>query len=142
MEYFYLFWFALAWFQSTLAQITSFLKKDFIYLFLGSRREGKREGNINVWLPLECSLLGTWPAIQACVLTGNWTSNLLPLRSVFNPLSHTSQRFLFLSNNLFKNFINLYLSFNNLKNCSLLLTNLFCILETLKKLDNYWFSLP
>ena len=35
--------------------------KDFIYLFLERGREGEREGNINVWLPLTCPLLGTWP---------------------------------------------------------------------------------
>ena len=36
-------------------------------------------------------LLGTWPAAQACALTGNWTSNLLLHRPVLNPLSYTSQ---------------------------------------------------
>ena len=47
--------------------------KDFISLFLerGARREKERERNINVWLPLMCPLLGTWPATQACALTGN-----------------------------------------------------------------------
>ena len=44
------------------------------------RKEGGRERNINVWLHLECPLLGTWPATQACVLTGNWTCNPLVLR--------------------------------------------------------------
>ena len=45
----------------------------FIYLFLdrGEGREKERKRNINVWLPLACSLLGTWPATQACALTGN-----------------------------------------------------------------------
>ena len=33
----------------------------------------KRERNINVWLPLMRSLLGTWPATQACALTGYQT---------------------------------------------------------------------
>ena len=36
-------------------------------------------------------LLGTWPATQACVLTGNRTSNPLVRRLARNPLSHTSQ---------------------------------------------------
>ena len=36
-------------------------------------------------------LLGTWPATQACALTGNRTGDPLVHRSVFNPLSHTSQ---------------------------------------------------
>ena len=33
------------------------------------------EGNIN-WLPLAHPHLGTWPATQACALTGNGTSDL------------------------------------------------------------------
>ena len=33
----------------------------------------------NVWLPLICPLLGTWPSAQAYALTGNRTSD--PLRS-------------------------------------------------------------
>ena len=57
--------------------------------------EGEMERNINVWLPLVHSLLGTWPATQVCVLTGNQTSDPLVLRLVLNPLSHTSQGFIF-----------------------------------------------
>ena len=34
---------------------------------------------------------GTWPATQACALTGNRTGNPLVHRPVLNPLSHTSQ---------------------------------------------------
>ena len=44
-----------------------FFFKDFIS---ERRREGEREGNINMWLPLARPLLGTWPATQACALTG------------------------------------------------------------------------
>ena len=33
----------------------------------------------------------TWPASQACALTGNETSHPLVLRPALNPLSHTSQ---------------------------------------------------
>ena len=44
-----------------------------------------------MWLPLTCPLLGTWPATQACALTGNQTSDSLVHRPVLNPLSHTSQ---------------------------------------------------
>ena len=66
--------------------------KDFIHLFLERGREGEREGeNINVRLPLAHPLLGTWPATQACALTGNQTGNLLDCRLVLNPLSYTSQ---------------------------------------------------
>ena len=63
------------------------------YLFLerGEGREKERERNTNVWLPLTCPQLGTWPTIQACALTGNQTSNTLVPRPALNPLSHTSQ---------------------------------------------------
>ena len=42
-------------------------------------------------LPLTHSLLGTWPATQACALTGNRTCNLSVCRPALNPLSHTIQ---------------------------------------------------
>ena len=66
--------------------------KDFIYLFLerGEKREKEKEGNINVWLPLPCSLLGTWPATQACAPNGNRIGNPLVCRLALSPLSHTS----------------------------------------------------
>ena len=44
-----------------------------------------------MWLPLACPQLGTWPATQACALTGNQTGDPLVHRPVLNPLSHTSQ---------------------------------------------------
>ena len=45
---------------------------DFIYLLKREEGKEKEKGrNINVWLPLTCSLLGTWPATQACALTRN-----------------------------------------------------------------------
>ena len=52
-------------------------KEHFIYLFLekGEGKEQERERNINVWLPLMRPLLGTWPATQACALTGNRTGD-------------------------------------------------------------------
>ena len=51
---------------------------NFIYLFLekGEGRKKERERNINVWLPLDCPLLGTWPSTQACALTGNLSRDL------------------------------------------------------------------
>ena len=51
----------------------------FIYLFLerGEEKEKERERNISVWLPLERPLWWTWPATQACALTGNRTGNPL-----------------------------------------------------------------
>ena len=55
----------------------TFLKKDFIYLFLdrGEGREKEKEGNINVWLLLTRPLPGTWPATQACP---DWELNPRP----------------------------------------------------------------
>ena len=50
-----------------------------------------RERNINVWLPLEYPLLGTWPTTQAGALNGNGTCDPLVGRPALNPLSHTSQ---------------------------------------------------
>ena len=49
------------------------------------------ERNINVRLPLSCPLLGTWPEIQACALTGNQTRDPLVCRPALNPLSYTNQ---------------------------------------------------
>ena len=78
-----------------------FLKKNFIYVFLG-RGEGKdkeRERKTDVlekhWLPFTRLQLGTQPATQACALTGNQTSDLLDCRLVLSSLSHTSQGYLF-----------------------------------------------
>ena len=71
--------------------------KDFIYLFLERRKEKekKRGRKIDVWekhqLPLTSPQMRTWPATQACVLTGNRTSNLSECRLALSALSHTSQ---------------------------------------------------
>ena len=62
-------------------------------IFRERKGRRKRERNINVWLPLACFLLGTWPAAQVCALIGNRTSNPLVCRPVLNPLTHTSQGF-------------------------------------------------
>ena len=68
----------------------SFLKK-ILFILREREREKERERNISVWLPLTRLLLGTWPATQACVLTGNRTSNPLVRRLALNSLSHTCQ---------------------------------------------------
>ena len=68
-----------------------FLKILFIYLFRGEGKEKERERHIYVWLLLMCPQLGTWPAIQACALTGNRTDDPLLHRPALNPLSYTSQ---------------------------------------------------
>ena len=59
------------------------------YFQRGEGREKEREKNINVWLPL--ILLKTWPATQACTLTGNRTGDPLFRMLVLNSLNHTSQ---------------------------------------------------
>ena len=41
--------------------------------------------------PLAHPTLGTWPATQACAMTGNQTGDALVCRLVLNPLSYTSQ---------------------------------------------------
>ena len=68
----------------------SFFKRFYLFLERLEGREKERERNINVWLPLMCPLLGTWPATQACALTWNRTSIPLVHRTMLNPLSYTS----------------------------------------------------
>ena len=60
------------WWRRFEQRVFNFLK-DFIYLFLERGREGERERNINVWLPLTCPPPRTWPTTQACAL--DWESN-------------------------------------------------------------------
>ena len=68
-------------------------RKKFERIFLEKRGKEtpmmcKRNTN---WLSLACPQLGTWPATQACALTGNPTSDPLVCRIALNPLSYTSQ---------------------------------------------------
>ena len=63
--------------------------KEFIYLFGERGREGERERNINVWLPLPWTPLGAWATTQACALTGNRTLCHFRLQPTLNPLSDT-----------------------------------------------------
>ena len=69
----------------------AFLKKIYLFLERGKGKETEKERNINVWLPLMCPELGTWPTTQACALTGNRTDDLLVHRPALSLLSHTSQ---------------------------------------------------
>ena len=68
-----------------------FFLRFYLFIFRERGREGEREGNINMWLPLVCPPLGTRPATQACALTGNQTGDPLVCKPALNPLSHTSQ---------------------------------------------------
>ena len=68
---------------------------ELFYLLFRERergREGEREGEKHQCVVASHTFpWGTWPATQACDLTGNRTSNPLVHRPVLNPLSHTSQ---------------------------------------------------
>ena len=79
-------------------RFVDFFGKDFIYLFLERGKGGRKRGTeISMCeryidqLPLMRLQPGTWPVIQACALTSNWTGNLLVQRPALNPLSYTSQ---------------------------------------------------
>ena len=62
-------------------------KRERPYLFtFRERRETEREKNIDLF-PLTHPLVGTWPAMQACALTGNRTSDLSVCRQALNPVS-------------------------------------------------------
>ena len=83
-----------SWEKHPIYYIIDIIFLRFIYYFFFWRREGKekeRKRNINMWLTLMRPLLGTWPAIQACALTGNQPGDPLVFRLALNPLSHTSQ---------------------------------------------------
>ena len=81
--------------------ICNFLKRFYLFIFRERRREGRKRGrdasmceryiHQSGALPLACPLPGTWPTIQACVLTGSQTGDLPVCRPALNPLSHTSQ---------------------------------------------------
>ena len=78
--------------------------KIFYYLFLERGKGGRKTGretlmcdrNID-WVLLIHPQQGTWPATQACVPTRNQTSDPSVCRLVLNPLSHTSQGYLFIN---------------------------------------------
>ena len=79
--------------QKSLLMSNHFFKILFIY-FRQRGREGEREGEKHQCVVASCAPPTgdlTWPATQACALTGNWTSDPLVHRPALNPLSHTSQ---------------------------------------------------
>ena len=78
-------------FVTHLRRLTLFFLRFYLFIFRERRREGERERNINVWYSLVCPLLGTWPATQACALTGTPAGNPWVCRPALSPLSHTSQ---------------------------------------------------
>ena len=68
-----------------------FFLRLYIFIFRERGREGEIEGEKHGSVVLAEPQLGTWPATQACALTGNQTSDLLVCRPALSPLSHTSQ---------------------------------------------------
>ena len=68
----------------------------FKILFIYFRQECKEERNREKHQYVAASRAPptgdlTWPATQACALTGKGTGDPLVLRPALNPLSHTSQ---------------------------------------------------
>ena len=58
-----------------------FFKKKILFILRERGREKERERNTDVrnklgLVALTRPQLGTWPAVQACALTGNWTGDL------------------------------------------------------------------
>ena len=69
-----------------------YFKKRFLLIFRERGREGERKGEKHQCVVVFCApLLGTWTTTQACALTGNQTADPLVCRSLFIPLSCTSQ---------------------------------------------------
>ena len=66
-----------------------FLK--ILFTFRERRREGEREEEEHRSVASHVLQPRTWPKIQACALTGNWSDNLLVRRMTPNPLRHTGQ---------------------------------------------------
>ena len=68
-------------------------RKYFIYLFTlrPKGKEGESEGDNHQLVASHTPAAGTWPATQACALTGNQIGNLLVSRAALSPVNHTSQ---------------------------------------------------
>ena len=68
-----------------------FFKQILSILFLREGKEKEGEKHRCVVASHTHPPLGTWPATQTCVPTGNQTRDPLVGRPVLKPLSHTSQ---------------------------------------------------
>ena len=64
-----------------------FVFRFYLFIFRQRGREGETERNNSVWLLPMHPLLGTWPATQACALTGNPTGD--PLARSLGSVSYT-----------------------------------------------------
>ena len=84
------------WLRCILPPCDYFFKRFYLFIFREKEREGERGRETSMCkryidqLPLACPQLGTWPATQACALTGNWTSDPCVHRPALKPLSHAS----------------------------------------------------
>ena len=75
-------------------------KKNYFRFYLllveekGGRKRSRETLMCESYIQLVAShkppVWGTWPATQACALTGNWTSNILVHRPALDPLCHTA----------------------------------------------------
>ena len=66
-------------------------KRFYLCIFREGKGGRKRGRETSMRGCLSCTpYWGTWPATQACALTGNWTNNPLVHRLALNPLSYTS----------------------------------------------------
>ena len=69
-----------------------FFKIFYLFIFREEKGGRKRVRETSTCGCLSCApLLGTWPATQACALTGNRTDDPVVDRPALNPFSHTSQ---------------------------------------------------
>ena len=73
-------------FFNMFVQVYLFVLDFYLLIFRGERKDKERER-----LPLTWPPLGTWPATEACALTGNQTSNPLVCRSMLSSLSYSNQ---------------------------------------------------
>ena len=69
-------WLIVSLFISGFSTNPVFIKRFYLFIFRQKGREGEREGEKQ-----QC-VVGTWPATQACALTGNRTSNPLVHRPI------------------------------------------------------------
>ena len=119
-----------------------FLKILYIYFQREGKRGRKREKHQCVFASHMRPPLGTWPATQACALTGNRTSDSLAPRLAFNPLKDTSQGGNFLKRQLgvpFDLFCHVFVS-ETLKQRQSLNNFFFCFMHSLGSLGQRYLS--
>ena len=81
----YWFWLKLNFKTSKKLDGKVFCFKEFLFIFREGKGGRQRRRETLMCGCLEHPLLGTWPATQACALTGNRTSDLSVHKSTLNP---------------------------------------------------------